>query len=330
MAFVKRFALMVFLIWCTVTATFFLIRLIPGNPVEMQVLALVKTGIPYALAVKKVSVMYDINVSQPLMVQYLNYIGGLFHGDLGQSVLFPNASITQLIGETLPWTVFTVGASLVISFVFGVVLGTVMAYRRGGWLDKIMTPIASVLQGVPNYLVATIMLFVFAVVLRWFPSQGAYSPNVTVGFNLPFIASVLRHAVLPISAYVFTSFAGWLLLMQSNTVSVLGQDFIAGARSHGIGEGRIMLRYVAPNSILPMVTNFVLSIALMFGGSVLVESIFTYPGIGFLFAQATANSDYDLLQALFGVLTICIIVANFVADILYTRLDPRITMEDIV
>ncbi|WP_284285696.1 ABC transporter permease [Alicyclobacillus fastidiosus] len=198
-----------------------------------------------------------------------------------------------------------------------------------GWLDQILTPVSSVLNGLPNYLIGTLLLFFFTVIVRWFPSQGAYSPNVVVGFNLPFILSVARHAILPVCSYVISSFAGWVLLMKSNTISVLGENFIAGARTHGIPERRIMLRYVAPNSILPMVTNVILSIAFLFGGSIFVESIFNYPGIGYLFSQASANSDYALLQALFGVLTITVIVANFIADILYTRLDPRITLEDI-
>jgi peptide/nickel transport system permease protein len=264
-----------------------------------------------------------------LIDQYFHYMAGLPQGKLGTSLLFPNDSIMGLIEQYLPWTVFTCTIAIVVSWIIGVVLGTIAAYRRGGWLDSIMTPGSSVLSSVPNFLVGTVLLFVFAVVLPWFPSQGAWNPVTTPGVNLPFLLSVLHHATLPIASYVIAAFAGYLLLMKSNTVSVLNSDFIAGARSHGIPESRIMLGYVAPNAIMPMVTNVVLSLAAHFGGSVLVETIFTYPGIGYLFGQAALNSDYSLLQALFGLLAMIIIFGNFVADILYTRLDPRLTLEDV-
>lgn len=326
---VRRVLLMLFLIWLTITVVFFIIRLIPGNPIEQQLLQDVQHGMSYQTALHEVEALYNVHLNQPLLVQYVDYVLGMLHGQFGKSVLFPNATILQLIGETLPWTFFTVATSIVISFVIGIILGTYAAYHRGGWADKVLTPSSSVLNGIPNYLIGTILLFVFAIVLGWFPTQGAYSPGLTEGPNGPFILSVLRHAALPIGSYVIASYPGWVLLMKSNAVSVLGSDFIAGARSHGISSGRIMMRYVAPNSILPMVTNLILNIAFLFGGSVFVETIFDYPGIGYLFTQAAANADYSLLQALFGVLTIVIILANFIADLLYTRLDPRITLQDI-
>lgn len=329
MALARRFGLMVFLVFVVVTVTFFMIRLIPGDPVKLQLLAYIQQGMSYGNALRHVEELYGVNLKQPLIQQYFTYIGGMFRGQLGKSLLFPNTPIMQLIAETLPWTVFTVVTSIIVSFVIGVTLGTVAAYRRGGWLDQVFTPGSSVLNGLPNYLIGTILLFVFAVLLKWFPTQGAYSPLTPPGLNLPFVGSVLQHAVLPIGSYVLASFAGWFLLMKSNTVSVLNADFIAGARSHGIPETKIMLRYVTPNALMPMVTNVVLSIAFHFAGSVFVETIFDYPGIGYLFGQAAANSDYSLLQALFGLLAVVVIVSTFLSDVLYTRLDPRLTMEDI-
>jgi peptide/nickel transport system permease protein len=325
----RRVALMVFLIWLTVTVTFFLIRLIPGNPVRLQLLAFVQQGMTYQEALRHVELLYSVNLKEPLTLQYLQYLGGLLQGKLGHSLLFPNDTIMQLIQNTLPWTLFTVATAILVSFVIGVVLGTIAAYRRGGLLDQILTPSSSILNGLPNYLIGTILLYVFAVLLQWFPTDGAYSPTVSPGMNWPFIVSVLHHAVLPIGSYVLAAFGSWYLLMRTNTVSVLNADFIAGARSHGIPDTRVMLGYVAPNAILPIVTNVVLSIAFHFGGSVFVETIFNYPGIGYLFGQASANSDYSLLQALFGILAIIVIFANFITDILYTVIDPRIKLEDI-
>ena len=329
MALLRRVLLMLGLIWAVLTVTFFMIRLVPGNPVKLQLLNDIAQGMNYAQALHEVEILFDVNLKQPLVVQYFGYIGGLVHGDLGTSVMFPQTPIAGLIAETLPWTLFTVVSSIIVSFLVGVALGAAAAYRREGWLDKLITPSSSVLNGIPNYLVGVIILFVFAVVLRWFPTQGAYNPAVPVGFNLAFIGSALYHGVLPIGAYVLTTWPLWYLLMRSNTVSVLGADYIGGARAHGVSERRIMLGYVAPNAVLPLVTQVAVVIALHFSGSVLVETIFDYPGIGYLFTTAALNSDYSLLQALFGVLAVIIIFANFVADILYTKLDPRITLEDI-
>lgn len=326
----KRLGLTVLMIWLTITVIFFLVRVTPGNPAVIQLHLLMARGMPYNQALQRVDVMYDINLSVPLWLQYVDYILGLFRGDLGQSTMYPGTPIIVLIGETLPWTVFTVGLSLIVQFLIGVVLGTIAAYRRGGWLDQLFTPVSSVLSGLPNYLTGTILLYFFAVVFQWFPMQGAYSASVTPGFNFPFIGSVLYHAVLPVGSYVISGFGMYFLLMKSNTVSTLGEEFIAGARAHGVPSRKIMLSYVGPNSVLPLVTHFVLSLGFMFGGSVFVESIFSYPGIGLLFGTATGNVDYSLMQALFGILTVIVIVANLLADLLYLKLDPRISLKDVV
>ncbi len=329
MALLRRVLLMLGLIWAVLTVTFFMIRLVPGDPVKLELLNYIAQGMNYSQALHEVEILFDINLKQPLVVQYFGYITGLFHGDLGTSVMFPQTPIAGLIAQTLPWTLFTVVSSIIVSFLIGVALGAQAAYKRNGWLDRLVTPGSSVMNGIPNYIIGTLALFVFAVVLRWFPTQGAYNPAVPVGFTAAFIGSALYHAVLPISAYVFSTWALWYLLMKSNTVSVLGSDYINGARAHGVPERRIMLGYVAPNAVLPLVTNLAVVLALHFSGSVFVETIFDYPGIGYLFTTAALNSDYSLLQALFGVLAVIIIVANFIADILYTKLDPRIHLEDI-
>jgi peptide/nickel transport system permease protein len=329
MAILRRVGLMFFLIWLTVTVTFFLIRLIPGNPVQLQLQAYIQQGMSYHQALLRVELLYGTNLKEPLLTQYWQYLSGLPSGRLGRSVIDPNATIIQLIGQTLPWTLFTVATAILVSFVLGTLLGTIGAYRRGGWLDQIMTPTSSVIAGLPNYLIGTILLYVFAVRLQWFPTSGAYAAGLSPGWNVAFVGSVVRHAVLPIGSYAFASLGSWYLLMRANTVSVLHEDFIAGARSHGIPEHVVVTRYLAPNALLPMVTNVILSIAFHFGGSVFVESIFDYPGIGYLFGQAVANSDYSLLQALFGILTIIVIVATFVTDLMYVVIDPRLKVGDI-
>lgn len=325
----KRIGLALLMIWMTLTTTFFLIRVMPGNPMTLKLHTFLQQGVPYPMAVKRVQLLFGINAHEPLWRQYLGYLAQSLRGNLGISIQYPGTSVLSLIGKALPWTVFTVGVSLLLSFLIGVALGTVGAYRRNGIVDRLLTPISALMNGIPNYLTGTILLFIFTVLLTWFPQQGAYGLNVNVGLNLAFIDSVLVHAILPIGAYVISQVGGWYLLMKSNTISTLGQDFIAGARSFGIPSRRIMGSYVAPNAILPLFTNLVLSLGFMFGGSVFVETIFTYPGIGYLFGSAMSNRDYPLMEGLFALMTIAVIISNLIADLFYLKLDPRITLEDL-
>lgn len=325
----RRIGLAILMIWMTVTATFFIVRLMPGNPATFELHVLIKRGVPYNMALQRVTLLYGINLHQSLWTQYGHYVSHALHGNFGNSLLYPDVPVMRLIGKALPWTVFTVGMALLLSFVIGVALGTYAAYRRHGWLDKILTPTAAVLNGIPNYLTGTILLFVFGVVLGWFPQNGPYSASITPGFSLSFLVSVARHAVLPITAYVLSQWGGWYLLMKGSTVSTLGKDYIVGARSFGIRPNTVMKDYVAPNSILPMFTNLVLSIGFMFGGSVFVESIFSYPGVGYLFGSSVSGRDYPMMQGLFAILTVAIILSNLLADLVYVRLDPRISLEDV-
>lgn len=325
----KRIGMAILMIWMTLTTTFFLVRLMPGNPMTLKLHTFLRQGIPYPIAVKRVQMLFGINAHSPMWQQYLSYLWQFIRGNLGISIQYPGTSVLSLIEKALPWTVFTVGVSLFLSFVIGVALGTIGAYRRNGIFDRIMSPLSALLNGVPNYLTGTILLFFFAVVVIWFPQQGPYGTGLNPGFNLPYLGSVLYHGALPIGSYILSQFGGWYLLMKSNTLSTLGQDYISGAKSFGIPSGKIMQSYVAPNAILPLFTNLVLSLGFMFGGSVFVETIFSYPGIGYLFGTATSNRDYPLMEGLFALITITVIVSNLIADLFYLKLDPRITLEDL-
>ncbi|MEG2295177.1 MAG: ABC transporter permease, partial [Oscillospiraceae bacterium] len=160
--------------------------------------------------------------------------------------------------------------------------------------------------------------------LRLFPGRGAYSSDVVVGMNLPFILSVLKHAFLPVLTYVITGMGGWALAMKGSAISVLGEDYIMCARARGLSESRIRSKYVGRNAILPLVSSLTIMFGALFGGSPLVENLFSYPGIGFYLNQAIATRDYPLMQGLFLMITIAVVVANLLAEILYSVLDPRI------
>ncbi len=327
---VRRFGTAILMIFLVVTFTFFLLRLMPGNPTLIEYHQLLKQGDSPRAALQYVNALYGVNIRSPLFVQYLSYLGDLVHGDLGTSVLYPNTTVISLVAAALPWTVFSVGLALSVSAIFGILMGTVAGFKRNGLVDTILTPVATVLSGIPNYLTGTVFLFVFAVVLAWFPQSGAYGVGVRPGFNVPFLGSVFVHAALPVVSYAVTQFGGWYLLMKSSTASTLGQEFIVGARSRGLTSSQVIYGYVMPNSLLPLFTNFVLAIGFMFGGSVFVESIFSYPGLGYLLNQAVSNRDYSTMEGLFLIITVAVIVSNLAADLAYIKLDPRISGEDVL
>ncbi len=311
-----------------ITLTFFLLRRMPGDPLYMWAMELVQThGMDFESAYEQVKQMYDYDPDEPMGQQYIRYIKGLMKGNLGTSMVY-KISTNEIIITALPWTVFLLSISLLISFGLGSLMGMVIAWKRKTALEPIVTAYAAFTGATPDYITALILLIVFAANLRLFPMKGAYDSALTPGFNWPFIKSVLRHAVLPITAYVFESTAAWAMAMKGSAVSVLGEDYIMAARARGLKERRIMISYMGRNAILPLVTGLAIALGTMLGGATFIETIFSYPGIGWFFAQATTRMDFGLMQGLFLVTAVVTIFSNLVADILYSRLDPRIKVEE--
>lgn len=324
MRIVKRLVSAVIMILVVTTLIFFLIRLMPGSPYVTMINTLMRQGYSLTQAENEAKALYGFQVKAPVFVQYREYMVNLVHGNLGTSLMFPGQSVMTLIAKAVPWTVLVVTIALFISFGVGVLIGAVAAYRRGTWFDHVVTFGSSLLNGIPQYLTAILLFYFLAVLGREFPMGGAYGPSVTPGFNIGFIGSVLYHAMLPIAAFVLSSFAGWSLSMKANTASVLGEDYIAAAQAMAIRQSTIVVSYVSRNAILPLFTSLVLAVGFMFGGSLFVEQVFNYPGLGYLFIQSTTSRDFPLMQGCFLLLTSAVILANVLADLLYSTLDPRI------
>jgi len=172
--------------------------------------------------------------------------------------------------------------------------------------------------------VAYLLVFLFSVTLGWLPARGAYSTATTMGFNLPFITDVLRHAVLPVLAFFLTTVSGWILSMKANSLSILGEDYITYAQVRGLSNRRILLSYLSKNAILPMITNLAISFGLLFGGSPLIENLFLYPGVGYFLNNAIAKRDYTLMQGMFFVIIIMVVASSLIAEFLYKYLNPRL------
>lgn len=322
---IKRLLMSLLIVWVVTTFSFFVIRLMPGNAIGYLRTQLVKQGglTPDQIN-QRLSTVYNLAPHDPLWKQYIDYIAGVAHGDFGTSIVNQGQPVSEILASSIPWTVFVVGVALLISFVIGIAVGTVMAAFQAGWFARVMTFIVSFLSSVPNYLVAILLIYFFASLHPIFPTGAAYSLETTPGWNLPFIISLFYHGLLPIGAYVVTGFGAWALQMKGSVISILGAEYVQAGRAWGLSSRRITQSYVGRNSLLPQVTAFALALGTMFGGSVLVETFFQYPGIGYYLVTAVDSRDYSVMMGCFIVITIAVVLSNLVVDLMYPLIDPRI------
>lgn len=315
-------------IYITSTLTFFLMRLMPGSPVELKIDELMQlTQMSYDDAAAQVSGLFDIDLKAPLHEQYFTYLGNLARGDLGDSFLARGTTVISIILAVLPWTLFAVGTGLLLSFVVGIGLGLVAAYRRNSLLDHAASTGGSIISSIPGYLLALLIVLIFGIQLRWLPitqMRGSFTAGITPGFTPDFIGDVLYHASLPISVFFLTQLGLWILSMRSATLAVLEEDHVTVARARGLSDGRITTAYVGRNAVLPLVSQFAIAAGAVVGGAVIIEQIFVYQGVGLRLVAAVNQRDYPVMQGIILITTAAVVVANLVADLLYSRLDPRI------
>jgi len=311
-----------------VTLIFFIIRLMPGNPIDIFISSVMSTqGLTYQEAKQMALAMFSINIDAPLHEQYLEFLLNVLHGKLGESITSPGTSVAEMIVTFLPWTLFSVSLSLLTSFAIGVALGMLMAYRRGGIFDKIMTGLCTAMSSIPNYIVGMLIIVFVGIQFNLYPLElmrGAYSSDIKPGFTVEFLIDVFKHVLWPFLTYVLCMFSGWALSMKANTISTLGEDYITVAKAKGLRESRIVFSYVGRNAILPLFTSLTISFGFIFGGSLLIENIFTYRGVGFLLWSAINERDYPVMQAVFLIMTVAVVVSVTLADILYGFIDPRV------
>lgn len=323
MKYVTRMGWAVLMIFLVASLTFFLVRIMPGNPIQVKLAQLMYQGLSQQQAAQQVKVMFNIMPNAPLGVQYLDYMGGLLHGNMGQSITYTGEPVLSVVMTALPWTVFMVTAGLVVSFVFGVVLGVWAAMRRNRAPDTAVTTTSTLLHGIPQYMTGLALAYLFTTIWPIFPFGAPYNAEIRPGFTIAFIMSVLYHAVLPIFSYVFAGFGAWALSMKASTLGAMGEDYIMASNVRGLEPNRVF-SYVGRNAILPVFTQFALAIGFMFSGSVFIETIFDLPGLGQMISNAVGNRDYPLMQGVFLIISIAVIVCNLLADWLYGVLDPRI------
>jgi len=321
----RRIGFYLIALWASLTLNFLIPRLMPGDPVLLLIAKLQGRVDPHSIEALRIA--FGANTHLSLWQQYAQYLGNLAHGNLGISITYFPMPVTDVIAQSLPWTLMLVGVSAVLSFLIGTLLGTVAAWKRGGWLDTAVAPALTFLSAVPYFWLALIVLYVLGFVLRLFPLTGSYDLATDPGFNAPFILGALYHAILPAITIVVSSIAGWMLGMRNAMLSTLSEDYVLMAQAKGLSERRVMLMYAARNAILPNITGFALSLGFVVGGALLTEIIFSYPGIGFALLQAVQSEDFPLMQGIFLVITLAVLGANFLADVLYVVLDPRVRQE---
>jgi len=306
--------------WAALTLNFFLPRLMPGDPATALFARFRGRLAPEALeALREAFGLTDA----PLVQQYVTYLGHVLRGDLGVSVAYFPARVSDVIGTGLLWSVALAGSAVIVSFVVGSMLGVLSAWRRRGWLDSWLPSTLVFLGAFPYFWLAMVALYVLGFTLGWFPLGHAYGDDLTPGFTWEFIVDVLRHAVLPVGTVVLVTLGGWMLSMRNSMIAVLGSDYVNLARAKGLSPSRVMMRYAARNALLPSVTGFGMALGFVLGGSLLTEIVFSYPGQGYLLVQAVRNQDYALMQGIFLVITLAVLGANWLVDVVYLWLDPR-------
>lgn len=323
--FIRRVGFFVLTLWAAVTLNFLIPRLQPGDPAQQIVQRL--TGQNQAVdprQVEAVRLMLGLTTDQSLLQQYVNYLGTVIRGDFGISYSYFPYTVLHMIGETLPWTVVLVGVTQIIGFAAGTLLGAFAAWKRNGLFDSVISLGSTFFGTLPFFWIALMLIYVFAFQLGWFPEGGGFSGDADPGWSWAFIKDASRYAVLPAASILVTAPIGWIMGMRNNMVQMLGEDYTRLARAKGLSSRRIALWYGARVAILPNVTAFAISLGGILGGTVLVEQVFSYPGMGRLLVEALGNRDYPLMQTIFLFTTVGVLLANFIADMLYGWLDPRV------
>ena len=313
-------------VYVVITLTFGMVRLMPGGPMDYLKAQLIQrsSGNLNMERINRLVAAYtNIHPNKPVLQQYVEYMRAvLLHGDFGKSVVY-NQSVSSILANALPWTLLIMVVSILLMFSIGIVLGAVMAYNEGKRFDFGSTLVGILLNSIPYYVAGILLVYVFGYYLKWFPTGGRMNTATTVGFNYPFIAGVIDHITLPIVSLVVTGFGGWALSMRGNSIRVLGEDYLRVAQLRGLPSRRISLWYVGRNAILPMYTGLLISIGFVFGGSVILEQIFNYPGVGYYLYQSIGARDYPLMMGGFIVITITVVIGVLVADLTYGLIDPR-------
>jgi peptide/nickel transport system permease protein len=314
----KRGGLFLVTLWAALTVNFIIPHVMPGNEAA-AVLATFRGVNPAALHALEIE--FGVNVHQSVLASYFQYLGNCLTGQFG--VTAQGVPVMTEIIQKLPWTLGLVGVTTVIAFVIGTVAGIASAWRRGGRLDAILPPSLFIVSSIPVFFVGLLLIYVFAVRLNWLPLGSNYSYGATPSFSPSFIWDVLKHAILPALSLIIVTAGLWVYSMRNNMITTIAEDYVKTARAKGLPSRQIMYDYAARNAILPNLTGFAMQLGYVLGGAIVIEYLFSYPGLGYLFYTATTDHDLPLMEGLFLFYTLAVLICVLVADLLTAVLDPR-------
>jgi peptide/nickel transport system permease protein len=322
--FLRRLGFYAFAIWVALTVNFLLPRLMPGDPISglLQHLSSAQLAANPGIVQTYQALLGGSHNS--IWQDYVTYLHRIAHFNFGISTSNYPTPVSEVIGRTLPYSIFLVGVAFLISFALGIGIGMLAAWRRGGVTDNYVVPVFMTLSAIPAFFTALLGLYFLGLKAHWFPIQHAYDNDVVPGFNWTFLSSAFRHSQLPILTVIAAYAGGWVLNMRTVMINTIDEDYVAMAHAKGLRDRRVMTRYAGRNAILPPLNGFAAQFASAVGGLVFVEIIFSYPGVGYTLQSAVLGSDYPLAQAILVVLSVCVIFANLIMDLLNFVLDPRL------
>jgi peptide/nickel transport system permease protein len=320
--FIRRCVFYAFAIWVALTINFLLPRLMPGDPLAGLLQHLTPAQIASNPQIIKTYQTLLGGDNKSIWEDYITYLDRIAHFDFGLSTSNYPTPVSEVVGRTLPYSIALVGIAFLLSFLLGTFIGMLAAWRRGGFVDTFVVPGFMVLGSIPAFFTALLGLWLLGLKLGWFPIQHAYDTDVVPAWSWAFLGSVFRHAQLPILVILAAYTGGWVLNMRTVMINTISEDYVAVAK--GLKDRRVMTRYAGRNAILPPLNGFAALFASAVGGLVFIEYIFSYPGVGYTLQQAVLGNDYPLAQAILVVLSICVILANFIMDLLNFVLDPRL------
>jgi peptide/nickel transport system permease protein len=310
--------------WLAITLNFFLPRLIPGNPVELLMTRLSQSGPVDPGEQQTLTRLMGLSGGN-VFSQYWDYLDQIAHFNFGLSITYFPVPVITVIHQEIFWTLILVGTALVISVVLGLSLGVVAGWFRGSWLDALV-PSTMFLSAIPYFWLAIVLVYLLTDTVHALPPSdalGGYDPSTVPGWNLPFLESAVQHALLPALTIVLSAVGGWLFGMRNMMVSTLAEDYVVAAQAKGLSRRRVMLGYAARNAVIPSASGFAIALGFIVSGSLAMEIVFSYPGIGYNLLQAVNNDDYPLMQGIFLFITLAVLGANLIVDLMQGFIDPR-------
>jgi peptide/nickel transport system permease protein len=320
----RRLAFYLVAAWVALTVNFFIPRAMPGNAVEA-----IMSKFPelQPSAYRALEAMLGVGHPGSIWHQYWAYLVHVSHFNFGTDSSQYPAQVSTLLGQTIPWTLTLVGTATVIAFVVGTALGIVAGWRHGGALDRVL-PGLMFLQAIPYFFFALILLELLALKVHLFPIGQGYAGGLIPGWHWDFIGSAIYHSLLPAITIVLTSIAGWMLQMRNVMITTLGEDYVIAAQAKGLPSHRVIFTYAARNALLPQLQGFGLALGFVVSGALIMEIVFSYPGIGLLLLSAVTSDDFPLMQAIFLVITFAVLLANLIVDLVIVFADPRARVQE--